>query len=240
MRDIQENVLSSKYSSTEIARLSVPRRRAELFLERLANLDIGNAGEAAVSSDDEARFDRRVKVFIETFSDLLPTCGAVLNPETSGSQNALGNPDLADPNRFLAHDAWPLIRSIWREPAPLLREAGLMILAGKYMNVCGVHGLVRETRARYGLGSRDELSPGFDGFLMVLLHAVKHVHLLRYCANPECKEPYFVARRGSQIYCSSPCAEPAQREAKSKWWREHGDARRKKSRKGKGKHAKAT
>jgi hypothetical protein len=121
----------------------------------------------------------------------------------------------------------------------LLKEAGLMMLTGTYMKACTPSDWdpasgwmpARETWSLFQ-------SP--DRFLMVLLYASKHVHLLRYCANPECKEPYFVARRRSRTYCSSPCAEPAQREAKLKWWSDHGDARRKKSRKGRGKHAKAT
>jgi len=69
---------------------------------------------------------------------------------------------------------------------------------------------------------------GTDGFLMVLLYALKHVHLLRYCANPDCKEPYFVARRASQVFCSGPCAKTAQREAKKRWWDKHGEAARRK------------
>ncbi len=84
---------------------------------------------------------------------------------------------------------------------------------------------------------------GADGFLMALVYAFKHVHLLRYCANPDCKEPYFVARRASQVFCSGPCAKPAQQEAKRNWWNEHGEAARRKrlqkKRRGKQQHAKA-
>jgi hypothetical protein len=187
------------YSSTDLASLSVPARRAELILERLANLDTSNS--------------RRVKVFIEAFADLLP--GAAPIEPASGKLPSL--------TEFEAQIKSTL-QDIWKEPVPLLKEARLLVLAG--------------FEARYE-AEEVKSRPIPDGFLMVLLYAVKHAHLLRYCANPACKEPYFVARRGSQIYCSSPCSKPAQREAKVKWWREHGDARRKKSRKRRGKHAKA-
>lgn len=117
-----------------------------------------------------------------------------------------------------------MIREIWKEPDVQIKEWGFMRLAGTYM--------IEHTK---------KVGPvGPDGFLLVLLYALKHVRLLRYCANPGCKEPYFVARRSSQFYCSSPCAKPAQKEAKLKWWYDHGDARRKKPRKTRGKHAEAT
>ena len=211
MLDRQQKSLSSRYSRTELARLSVPPRRAELFLERLANLDKRNY--------------RRTKVFIDTFSDLLPTQGPPMGIEApiKTFKRVLFGADSGGIKDFLWFKAQPLIQEVWRDSAAQIKEWGFMRLAAIYMTECA-----------------NRIEPvGPDGFLMVLLHALKHVHLLRYCANPECKEPYFVARRGSQIYCSSPCAEPAQREAKSKWWREHGDARRKKSNKKRGRNAKA-
>jgi len=98
-----------------------------------------------------------------------------------------------------------------------------------------------EQRAQTELALEAGRGVQFTPFLGVLLYALKHAHLLRFCANPTCKEPFFVARRGSQIYCSSECAKPAQKEAKLKWWNEYGAERRKKSSgKKKGKHAKAT
>lgn len=47
--------------------------------------------------------------------------------------------------------------------------------------------------------------------------------LTKYCANPECSAPYYIARRKSQTYCGDQCAELFQREAKLNWWREHGN-----------------
>ena len=170
----------------------------ELFLERLANLDSGN--------------ERRTKVFVESFGDLLPSPTHSKDSQLTEVESTM--------------QFW--LQEIWKEPSPLLKEARLMVLAG-YEQRRQV-----ETALEEGRDTRLTL------FLMVLLYAVKHAHLLRYCANPTCKEPYFVARRGSQIYCSSPCAKPAQKEAKMKWWNEHGVKRREKSRGKKVKHAKAT
>jgi hypothetical protein len=194
-----------------------------LFLERLANLEPDNA--------------RAAEVFGRTFRDLFPTHGVriVVRPDEPV------NPELLfyRASSFLTRGVRPVIQKIWREPSARLKEAGFMLLAGQYMCESGEINAERALRSEYGLDPLSDLSPGLDSFVMVLLHALKNVHLLRYCANPECKEPYFVARRGSQIYCSSPCAEPAQREAKLKWWHERGDARRKESSKARRKHAKA-
>jgi hypothetical protein len=43
-----------------------------------------------------------------------------------------------------------------------------------------------------------------------------------HCRNSYCPAPFFFATRRGQKYCSEACAEPAQREAKQKWWSEHG------------------
>jgi hypothetical protein len=41
---------------------------------------------------------------------------------------------------------------------------------------------------------------------------------LKFCANPECLNPYFISKRTDQKYCSDECAAPAKREAKRRWW----------------------
>jgi len=98
-----------------------------------------------------------------------------------------------------------------------------------------------EQRAQTELALEAGRDVQFTPFLGVLLYALKHSHLLRFCANPTCKEPFFVARRGSQIYCGSECAKPAQKEAKLKWWNEYGAERRQRQLgKKRGKNAKAT
>jgi hypothetical protein len=44
----------------------------------------------------------------------------------------------------------------------------------------------------------------------------------RICANPDCENPYFIARDLRQFQCSDKCARWAQRQHKRTWWAEHG------------------
>lgn len=50
---------------------------------------------------------------------------------------------------------------------------------------------------------------------------VRYADHMKFCANPECKRPYFITTRRDQKYCSDECAAPAKREAKRRWWAEH-------------------
>jgi hypothetical protein len=46
-------------------------------------------------------------------------------------------------------------------------------------------------------------------------------HLAKHCQNPTCSEPYFLATKRWQKYCSEKCAAPALRESKREWWRQN-------------------
>ncbi len=50
----------------------------------------------------------------------------------------------------------------------------------------------------------------------------------RICANPECKNPHFIAKHLRQFQCSDLCAAWAQRQHKRTWWTAHRDEQRKK------------
>jgi hypothetical protein len=65
----------------------------------------------------------------------------------------------------------------------------------------------------------------------VLLRIQRSADRLRFCGNPDCPAPYFIARRSTQRYCSESCAGPAERESKRVWWKEHGSDRRRKAKK---------
>jgi hypothetical protein len=213
----QQNFAIAQNSSTDLARLSVPPHRAELFLERLANLDTTDVNKSWS--------------FAERFCDLLPIRqrGAAIRMVPKLLSQKL----MASGLKQLQ----PILRKVWKESVPTMKEAGLMFIAGDYMH--------KSAEAVTGENLGFIAGTGFAGvpdkFLMVLLYALKHVRLLRYCANPDCKEPYFVARRASQVFCSGPCAKPAQQEAKKKWWDKHGEAARRKrlQKKRRGKHAQA-
>jgi len=62
-----------------------------------------------------------------------------------------------------------------------------------------------------------------DEFALVLLRAMHVADRMRYCPNPTCPAPFFIANRRSQKYCSDACSAPAQREFKRDWWSEHGE-----------------
>jgi hypothetical protein len=206
-------------SITDVARLSVLPHRAELFLERLANLDATN--------------ENKLWSFAERFRDLLPIRARGAEPRMIPK---LFSQVFEASVPFLRKQLQPALRNVWKESVPSMKEAGLMFLAGHYMQMSAQSVAAEKTGYLAGTG----FAGVPDKFLMVLLYALKHVHLLRYCANPDCKEPYFVGKRASQIFCSGPCAQPAQREAKLKWWREHGEAARRErlQKKRRGKHAK--
>jgi hypothetical protein len=54
-------------------------------------------------------------------------------------------------------------------------------------------------------------------------------NLARFCANPDCPAPYFVATRATQRYCSQDCLKPAQKQWKLDWWNREGKTRRAKA-----------
>ena len=73
-----------------------------------------------------------------------------------------------------------------------------------------------------------------DGFQASLYALLKCSHLAKVCARPGCAAPYFVARRGTQQYCSTDCADVMQDEWRRRWWKEKGNEwRRKRKRRNK-------
>jgi hypothetical protein len=62
-------------------------------------------------------------------------------------------------------------------------------------------------------------------------YLLKWHHKARHCENPQCPAPYFFGIKASQRYCSETCAEHGQREAKRRWWDQHGDDWRTKQKK---------
>jgi hypothetical protein len=62
-------------------------------------------------------------------------------------------------------------------------------------------------------------------------YLLKSHHKARQCENPECPAPYFFGLKAGQRYCGEACAEHGQREAKRRWWSQHGDEWRSKKKK---------
>ena len=107
------------------------------------------------------------------------------------------------------------LRRVWEQPDRRTKEWGAFLL-------------LLTTRA--GAGARQVSLLGLDGplpdptlFEYALLHLTREADRVRVCQNPECAvERHFFAKRRSQRYCSETCARPAQREAKRRWWADHG------------------
>lgn len=47
----------------------------------------------------------------------------------------------------------------------------------------------------------------------------------KHCANVGCRDPYFIAEKRWQKYCSPRCAAPSNVEAKRRWWHENKEKR---------------
>ncbi len=136
---------------------------------------------------------------------------------------------------FLWKDWLPSLRNavrvVWESSDYRFKQFGVFRILEKYFAIGDrtlSHGPVYDSMEWF----RNSLGPATP-FELALMRLLKVPHLTRFCANPECRTPYFWAAHASQRYCSEPCAEPTQREYKRKWWNEHGNqwrrARRAKS-----------
>lgn len=64
-------------------------------------------------------------------------------------------------------------------------------------------------------------------FSTAILHLLKSAGRALVCTNPECPARYFFRNARRQQYCSPECSGFGQREAKKKWWSQHGKQWRK-------------
>jgi hypothetical protein len=69
-----------------------------------------------------------------------------------------------------------------------------------------------------------------DEFQSALYAMMPRSHLAKVCARPGCAAPYFIARRVTQQYCSSDCADAMQDQWRRNWWKAHGNEWRRKRR----------
>jgi hypothetical protein len=211
MREFKVEVIMATYSSTTdglntLAR-RVPPKRADECLWHLLNL----------RADDQ----KHKAEFVEKFQDLLP------RNLFFGKQH--GEPLVIPQDRsVLIQRAQHGLAYAWRGPTTLVREVSVLRLIGLYMHYepepPGIDLFPRGQKTEYRMWLADQ---SVDGFVLVLLRALHIVEQMRYCTNPTCPTPYFIAKKRRQKYCSEDCALPAQREFKRAWWDAHGDAWRK-------------
>ena len=117
------------------------------------------------------------------------------------------------------------LRAIWREP-DLRRREWLTYRLREHLMAKADSRFIQAAGVISGPEVIDRLPPP-SPFEQAIMQLLKSADRARYCANPDCPAPYFLAKRRSQKYCSDICALPAQREFKRRWWDEHGKARRK-------------
>jgi hypothetical protein len=127
------------------------------------------------------------------------------------------------------HDEWarkswlmPLrdtLRVIWRVPDARAKEWGLLRISQDFF-LRGYPDMIQRSTSN-GTDFLLSWEPPTRSELF-LLELMKWAHLLRYCANPDCAAPYFIAAKRRQKYCHTECAKPTQRESKRRWWAQKG------------------
>lgn len=213
----------------------VPQKRAEDFLQNLLNLRAGAPDADQKLFGPSVHAPEALDRLRSKFSDLLPSplrfaiargTPLIIDGEGTWETNALSRA-----RQYLAE--------AWRAPTVLVREIALYRLIGVYLYTGEEPRTVDSKFVTYNQEYWAEIEASrVDAFLLVLHRALHVVDRMRYCPNPECPAPYFIAKRRSQKYCSEICALPAQREFKRRWWAEHGEARRRSRQRAKAQTAK--
>jgi hypothetical protein len=131
--------------------------------------------------------------------------------------------DLSEDERICRYWLLPLrnaVRVVWTKPDLRFKRWGLFRILEKYF-------LVGDRS--FSVGPVDDEAEWFIGSLgpptfceNALMQLVEFATLTKFCRNPECSTPYFLAARKSQKFCSGPCAKPAQRSSKRSWWAANG------------------
>ena len=107
------------------------------------------------------------------------------------------------------------LKDAWVQPTTLAREVAVLGVLHEALN-----NYLREESVLPEVEHRAHRAYG--NIVLTLLHAERIADRMRYCPNPHCAAPHFIAKRRSQKYCSDLCSLPAQREFKRAWWDEHG------------------
>jgi len=76
-----------------------------------------------------------------------------------------------------------------------------------------------------------KLVPNFRSLRALLIQGIlENWQHFKYCANPSCPVPYFIAKRKDQTICdASDCKAEKQRQHALKWWRDKGNEKRRKT-----------
>ncbi len=102
------------------------------------------------------------------------------------------------------------LRKIWRAPDTRTKQWGMFRISQDFF-LQGKRGLIRSPLDN-PWDDLLELKPSATDDL--LMEFLGWADLTRYCENPDCTAPYFIAAKRSQKCCSSDCSQVAQREFK--------------------------
>lgn len=196
----------------------IPRRRAERFLEELANL---RSDVLAIRrlSDRYPEILRGRAWWIPGQFEAREGTSPVLGEVLEQIDDLLWTAEMVQVRGAL--------RTTWRE-SDLRRRDWLAFRLRDQLMARADPRFVRAIGVINGpaVDLIDRLPPP-SPFEQAIMYLLKSADRARYCANPDCPAPYFLAKRRSQKYCSDACSKPAQKEFKRRWWDEHGDAWRK-------------
>jgi hypothetical protein len=193
----------------------IPPARAKLFLQELANL-----------SDDLAA-TRRLKA---RFPDIVPGRAWWVDQQQKKLEEMYHVKlagDAVDGELHWKHllEIRDGLRLIWVEP-DLRRREWLVFRLRDHVMARADPQFIHAVGVITSESPIKQLPPP-SRFEQATMYLFKSADRTRYCGNPDCPAPYFLAKRRSQKYCSDNCALPAQREFKRRWWAEHGKRWRK-------------
>jgi len=198
---------SSKETCSFLLASPLELRRADSFLCELANIPDRAPDRMKLPESYLAAWSR----VIARYRDLFPKHGYPADERPTNSPDAPGMAWFSDdPKELLVEDIPIKLKRAWVKPTAIGRQIYLLLEIAWYLRA-----VAAETEWRV---TQDTIDP----FAFVLLRALHVADRMRFCPNPGCPAPYFIAARRSQKYCSEACALPAQREFKRAWWAEHG------------------
>ncbi len=212
---------SRKDVSQTLAR--VTSRRIELFLQHLANLTPmwqkgGRLGDA----------QQIIRLYPEFFPSSFPEDSALGRHAfqevmkfpgwqgREGMQNEMAKFTGKVVSLYHVHYLTVALRKAWDQPDLRSKEW--------YIDT-----LRREFHEAMNPDSRGE-PPPLSPFEQAMVYLKRISERAKHCGNPECENPYFVAKKRSYKYCSPECSEPAQKAFKRDWWAQHGPGWRKRQR----------
>ena len=200
---------SPKNRRRDLASPALPQLAKEL-LESVANL----------GDNDLGRFQKKFPYVLEELPPRLVLMEADYGDSEDSYPYYAPTADINSKHKYWLLRLRDTLRAIWRAPDRQTKQWGMFRISQDFF-LQGSPELLSvplDNSADYALSglklpTRTEL---------LLLYFTKWSDLTRYCDNPECYVPYFIARDPRQKYCSDGCAKSAQREYKQKWWAENG------------------